>query len=73
MVIIADSPLKSIDSGLLPIVSRLVLQDEIPIISICLGMQLFFESGEEGEMHGLDWIPEYVKRFNFNERGRFRA
>ena len=37
-----------------------------PILGICLGMQLFAESGtEEGEVQGLGWISGHVKRFDF--------
>lgn len=33
-----------------------VLEDGIPILGICLGMQLFSKSSEEGQLPGLGWI-----------------
>ena len=40
----------------------LVLGKRIPTLGICLGMQLFAQSSEEGEGLGLGWIPGKVKR-----------
>lgn len=34
-----------------------------PILGICLGMQLLFDSSEEGETEGLGLIPGRLKRF----------
>ncbi len=35
-----------------------------PVLGICLGMQLFFESSEEGGTPALEIIPGTLKRFN---------
>ncbi|MEM3326523.1 MAG: imidazole glycerol phosphate synthase subunit HisH, partial [Thermoproteus sp.] len=35
-----------------------------PILGICLGMQLMFQSSEEGEGEGLSWFPGRVVRIN---------
>lgn len=35
-----------------------------PILGICLGMQLLFESSEEGVLPGLGWIPGTIRRFD---------
>lgn len=43
-----------------------VLEDKIPFLGICLGMQLLFEHSEEGELEGLGWISGQVKRFAFS-------
>lgn len=40
------------------------LNDGMPCLGICLGMQLLFESSEEGEGVGLGIIPGYVRRLN---------
>jgi len=43
-----------------------VLQEHVPILGICLGMQLLTCSSEEGEVPGLGWIPAAAKRFPLN-------
>ncbi len=43
-------------SGLIPILNKKVLIDKIPILGICLGVQLLTEDSEEGVEKGLGWI-----------------
>lgn len=38
---------------------------QVPILGICLGMQLMCRSSEEGQLSGLGWIAADVKRFRF--------
>jgi len=40
-----------------------VLARRVPILGICLGMQLMCQSSEEGTLPGLGWINADVKRF----------
>lgn len=47
--------------------NRAVLENKLPILGICLGMQLMCNSSEEGILSGLCWIDAQVKRFNFNK------
>lgn len=47
------------------VLTEKVHKDKTPFLGICLGMQLLFESSEEGELPGLGWIKGNVKRFNF--------
>jgi imidazole glycerol-phosphate synthase subunit HisH len=51
------------DTGLLDILKQKVLIDRIPILGICLGMQLLTRGSEEGVLPGLGWIPADTKRF----------
>jgi glutamine amidotransferase len=53
--------------GLIEILNRQVLEKKKTILGICLGMQLLFESSEEGDSPGLGWIKGKVKKFNFKE------
>jgi glutamine amidotransferase len=48
--------------------TKAVFEKKIPILGICLGMQLFATHGEEnGLTDGLGWINGTVKRFSFND------
>jgi len=51
-------------SGLIPVLNRRVLQDRVPTLGICLGMQLMARSSEEGCRPGLGWINAQVLRFD---------
>ncbi len=52
------------NSGLQKIVEKYVMEDKIPIIGICVGMQMLAYSSDEGKLLGLGWIPGYVKKFD---------
>lgn len=52
------------DSGLRPHLDELVLRREVPILGVCVGMQMLATSSEEGVTTGLDWIPGRVKAFS---------
>lgn len=54
------------DSGLRPELERLVMQESVPILGICVGMQMLADSSEEGTLSGLGWIPGSVKSFVSN-------
>ena len=56
--------LKSAD--LINILSDKALNEKIPLLGICLGMQLLFDESEEGRENGLGWIKGKSKKFNFN-------
>lgn len=43
-----------------------VQEHKLPFLGICLGMQLLFESSEEGRLPGLGWIKGRVTRFDFD-------
>lgn len=43
-------------SGLVPVLNESVLQKKVPILGICLGVQLLTQSSEEGTAAGLGWI-----------------
>tara|TARA_Y100001970_G_C14100801_1_gene785365 strand:- start:404 stop:1009 length:606 start_codon:yes stop_codon:yes gene_type:complete len=42
---------------------KLILLNKIYLIGICVGMQILFESSEEGKLKGLNLIPGKVKKF----------
>ena len=51
------------DSGLLPVIEQQALQTRVPVLGICLGMQLMTASSEEGQRPGLGWVPARTLRF----------
>jgi len=50
-------------SGLDQLLTEMVIDKKMPVLGICLGMQLLGEHSEEGDVAGLGWIPFSVKRF----------
>lgn len=51
-------------SGLIPLLNQKVLQEKVPILGICLGMQLLTKRSEEGKNAGLGWIDAETVKFN---------
>ena len=52
------------ERNLIELLEKKVLRDKIPILGICLGMQLLSNSSEEGNSRGLGWIDAQTSRFN---------
>ncbi len=50
-------------SGLIPLLNRRVLEDRVPTLGICLGMQLMTRRSDEGARAGLGWIDAEALRF----------
>jgi imidazole glycerol-phosphate synthase subunit HisH len=44
------------ESGISEVLNKLVLNKRVPILGICLGMQLLMEGSEEGKLDGFGWI-----------------
>ena len=44
------------------------IDNKVPILGICLGMQLFSERSEEGYLEGLGWIESSTQIFRFGQR-----
>jgi len=53
-------------SGMLDKLNKLVLVDKIPVIGICVGMQMLGKSSDEGKLDGLGWIDGVVKKFDIS-------
>lgn len=51
-------------SGLRKAMDELVMSKHVPIMGICVGMQIMAESSEEGEEKGLGWIKGAVKKID---------
>jgi glutamine amidotransferase len=55
--------LKNLD--LWDLIKEKVLVDRVPIMGICLGMQLLTKGSEEGKLEGFGFIDAYTKKFTF--------
>lgn len=51
------------DSGMRPALESLVLGQGVPVVGICVGMQMLAEGSEEGSLPGLNWVPGRVRAF----------
>ena len=50
--------------GMRKLIEQLVLEEGIPILGVCVGMQMLANSSEEGKLSGLGWVDGNVKRFD---------
>lgn len=55
------------NSGMREVLDKLVLVDNVPVIGICVGMQILAKSSDEGESSGLGWINGVVKKFDISK------
>lgn len=51
-------------SGMRETLDELVTGKELPVLGICVGMQILAASSEEGRLPGLSWIDGRVKKFD---------
>ena len=52
------------NSGMRDRLDELVLKEKIPVMGICVGMQIMAKKSDEGTSDGLCWINAYVKKFD---------
>lgn len=64
-----DHGMASLDAtGLVPVLRQRVLDDGVPLLGICLGMQLLTRGSEEGARAGLGWLDARTVRFAFGSQ-----
>ena len=62
-----DQAMKKLNSsGLRDCLENLVINSNIPLLGICVGMQVLANKSEEGILPGLGWIPGNVRAFTNN-------
>lgn len=62
-----DHAIKQLNmSGMRERVEQLVKRDGIPILGICVGMQILAACSDEGKLPGLGWIDGKVKKFDIS-------
>lgn len=61
-----DTAMQKISAtGLREVLDYKALQQRVPVLGICLGMQLLAEGSDEGTLPGLCWIKGYTHAFSF--------
>lgn len=50
-------------SGMRPLLDEMVLAQQVPVIGICVGMQMLARNSDEGVLPGLNWVPGRVRAF----------
>jgi len=59
-----DNGMKNLkELGLIDLLNKKVLEDKVPVLGICLGMQLITKKSEEGIEPGLGWLDAEAIRF----------
>lgn len=51
-------------SGMRDALDELVLGRSIPVLGVCVGMQILASSSEEGQSGGLSWIDGQIRKFD---------
>ena len=52
------------NSGMRSCLDELVMVKQIPVLGVCVGMQMMAKRSDEGQLPGLGWIDAEVKRFD---------
>ena len=52
------------NSGMREKLDELVLEKKVPVIGICVGMQMMGNRSDEGELDGLKWIDAEILKFD---------
>jgi glutamine amidotransferase len=60
------------NSGMIELLNQKVVNDNVPILGICLGAQMMCKGSEEGNLTGLSWFDAEVKKFNFDQINNLR-
>jgi glutamine amidotransferase len=48
-------------SGLRDVLEEMVIGRRVPVLGVCVGMQMLAEGSDEGQLPGLGWIPGRVR------------
>ena len=52
------------NSGMIDEINNLVIEQRVPVLGVCVGMQIMARASEEGRSSGLRWIDADVKKFD---------
>ena len=60
-------------SGLIPSLEEAVLKRHVPVLGVCLGMQLLGKGSEEGMLSGLGWIDAVAKKIEPTRESKLKV
>jgi glutamine amidotransferase len=60
-------------SQLIPILNQKALIEKVPVLGICLGMQLLTKRSDEGIKNGLGWIDAETLKFNLDPKLKLKV
>ncbi len=61
------------ESGMLESLNQLALEKQVPLLGICVGMQILARSSEEGSLPGLGWVDGDVRKFQSSPEVNLRV
>ena len=53
--------------GIKDVLDELVVEKKIPILGVCVGMQILGDSSEEGNLQGFGWIKGQIKKLDVSK------
>jgi glutamine amidotransferase len=59
--------------NVMDILNKKVYVEKIPVLGICLGMQLMTHGSEEGKLSGLGWIDAETIKFKFDDPVQYKS
>jgi glutamine amidotransferase len=64
-----DTGMKNLtERNIIPVLNEKVITQKVPILGICLGMQMFTLKSQEGKLPGLGWMNAEVVKFDFSNK-----
>lgn len=61
------------EGGFKEVLDKKALEEKVPVLGICLGMQLLTKGSEEGILPGLGWIDAQTKKFSFEKSQKLKV
>jgi glutamine amidotransferase len=60
-------------SGLIPALEEAALKRKVPVLGVCLGMQLLGQGSEEGNLPGLGWIKATARKIEPSRESKLKV